>query len=58
MMTSRPVTMRGFENYSLVVAFTMALGLEAIIATWTFLPTLDPPFATCQTSGFRALSQF
>lgn len=33
----------------------MALGLMAIIAAWTFLSTLDSPFATCQTPSFRAL---
>lgn len=47
MMTSWPVTKRSFENYPLVVAFTMALGLEAIVAARAFLSTLDPPFATC-----------
>jgi hypothetical protein len=58
MMRSRPVANRSFENYPLVVALTMTLGLEAIIATGTFLSTLDSPFATSKTTSLGAFSQF
>lgn len=56
MMRSRPVANGRFENNALVVAFTMTLGLEAIVATRPLLSTLDPPLATSQTSSLGALS--
>lgn len=36
-----------FEDDPLIVTFTVSFGLDAIIAYWPSLITLDTPLATC-----------
>lgn len=44
----RPVTSnRGLEDDALVVAFAVALGLDAVAANGSLLAAFDAPFATC-----------
>ena len=51
-----PVSDGRFEDDSLVVALTLALGLDAIAACRALLATLDATFPTCQTTSLRPLS--
>ena len=53
-----PITNRRLEDNPLVVAFTLALGFDAIGTGWALLTALDATFATCQAASLRPFAHF
>ena len=51
-----PVTNGRFEDYSLVVALALTLGLDAVATSWSLLTTLDTAFAAGQASSLGSLA--
>jgi hypothetical protein len=52
----RPVPNGGFEDDSLVIAFTLAFGLDAVGASRPLLSALYATFPACKTPSLRPLS--
>jgi hypothetical protein len=52
---SRPVPNGRLENYTLIVALTLALGLDAVVAGGTLFSTLDASLSASQAAGLGSL---
>jgi hypothetical protein len=46
-----PVANRRFEDYSLIVAFTLPLGFDTVGTSRALFTTLDAAFTTCQAAS-------
>jgi hypothetical protein len=57
MMNSGPVTDWRLEDNTLIVAFAMPLGLDAVVTGRSFLSAFDATLATRETTGFGPLTE-
>lgn len=46
-----PILNGSFEDHALVVAFALALRLDAVAASWSLLAALDPAFSTSEAAS-------